>query len=487
MMYKKGLIFFFPVLLLFLCCMSGCRDIQIFEKEEVLEKESVTEKELKNEIYYVKEGTRFTSVYAPNGNAKSLNTKLNRSRIVYFNDDEHMLPEHYKGELIAYSSTTANLKSMCLERYEDIGYSFGVYGGRIGSDNYYHMSTSDNTIAGSNINTLLLQAESDEIRLVSIDDKPIKDMVDKDSGLIVGLKKNENYAVELYAGTQYYRTTIMSDVHFLRAFEVFNYGQEQISDTTHGYMCFNTPENLKSGYYNVNGTGLMLYHAYEKGTVVENEDFNERYYSGDNEIIASYSKQYSVNVPNATRDMVVEVSYGEVLNGEDYGIEPGGFLEAPDGTGYHMDINEAKQKMTITLTVAKAGNWTLNVSPKSLEVLNIEVISDSVYEETVCYEQEFVIEEDMTYQMFYAYITGDLNASVHGSIITSENVTYRFETTTYKDADGMTRRYLSCKIPYLKKGTYKVKIYYYKSTTGVENVKYFTYDNTSSDIFIIDR
>lgn len=484
---KKKLIFLTVLTMALATLLSGCRDIQIFEKVEEMEKVQLTEDQIAQNVYYVKEGTRFTKVYMPQGNATSRTTKINTGRIVYFYDDEFMMPEHYKGELIAYASAEANLSSMTLERFEDIGYSFGIYGGSVQEDGYYHFSVEDDTIEGSEARTLFSKTASDEIRIVTVGGIDVSKLVDEGSGIILKLEQDQPYIVEFYAGTYFYRASFVADTHFMRAFEVYNFDSEYISDTTHGYMCFNTPESLKSGYYNVNGTGLMVYHAHVKGEAVENEDMNEGYYANIGEVIASYSQQYSINVPQATKDMIIEVVYGNITEAIDQNIEVGGYLQAPDGTGYDMEVNESKRTMTITLAMAQAGEWTLNISPKSLEVIEINVIGDETFEDTTLYEQEFVVAEDAQYQMFYADITGDLDAKIQASVVGEDGVTYNFLIGTYKDADGFKRNYIYVKIPYLKAGTYTVKIYYYKSTTGVQNVQLLPYDANSSDIFFLEE
>lgn len=474
----------FSVLLIGLLCMfTGCKEVQIFEKEDVLVKENVSENKLEQDTYYVKEGTKFTKVYLPETNARGVIKKLDSSRIMYFNDDEFMVPEHYKGELIAYASASADLEYMVLERYEDIGYSLGIYGGTIKEDGYYHFSVKNNTIEGSQAQSYFNNTESDEIRLISVGGTPIAEVIDPGSGIIRKLKKDTAYTLEFYAGTYYYRANFTADTHFLRAFEVYNYDSKYISDTTHGYMCFSTPETLKSGYYNVNGSGLMLYHSYNKGEIVENENINESYYANRADIIASYSQQYSINVPQATKDMVIQVPFGQIKDGFDQNTEISAYLVSPDGTGYDLEVNQSKRKMTITLAYAQAGEWTLNICPKSLEIGEIMVTSDEVYEETTCFEQEFEVTEDTEYQMFYAEIMGSTDENVHGSIIGSNGQTYIFTIEKYKDEDGNYRRRMYCKVPYLKKDTYKVKIYYYKSTNSIVNLQLTTYDKTVTDIY----
>lgn len=470
----------------FLC---GCEGgVQVFEHKEKLEYKEYKENELENGLYYVKDGTSFAPVYNPETKTfKNASKKIDQSRIVWFNNDEFMLPEHYLGEIVAYKSTDANLINVVLERFEDMGYSFGIYGGKIESDGYYHMNIKDNTIEGSEAQKLFLNTYSDQIRIVTIGGVPAKDAIDEGSGIIGPLKKDMAYTIEFYSGTQYYRANFTADTHFMRPFELYSYNSDYISDTTHGYMCFNTPQNLKSGYYYLNGAGFFKYHAYSKGEVVENEDFNEGFYANLEEARASYSQQYNVNVPQTTKEMKILVEYGKASDIYDSDVAVEAFVQAPDGTEYEMDVDRTEKEMSLSLEMAQAGDWVINIIPKSLEVSDVKVISNNIYEETTCFEQEFNVEEDKTFQMFYAEIEGNFDIPVRGTIINSDGVTYVFQEGTYKDEKDINRRYIVSKLPYMKAGTYTVRIYYYKSTNSVKNLTLSQYDDSKSDVFIIDE
>lgn len=481
---KKSIVIIFG-LIMCLTCIS-CKQVQIFEEKEEFKQNAVMEGDLEQETYYVKQGTRFTKVYQPATNKTGAARKIDYSRIIYFNNDEHMIPEHYKGELIAYASKVADLKNVTLERYEDMGYSIGIYGGEMKDDGYYHFSVKKNTIENSQARQYFSNTESDNIRLVSVGGTPIGDLIDAGSGIIRKLQQGKDYTLEFYSGTYYYRSNFTADIHFLRAFELYNYDSKYISDTTHGYMCFSTPESLKSGYYNVNGNGLMLYHAYDKGEVVENENLNESYYANKNEMIASYSQQYNINLQDATKDMVIYFTYGAIKDLADQNMEIGAYLVAPDGTGYDLEVNETKQSMTITIALAMAGDWTLNITPKSLEISDINIDKDEVYEEMTVFEQTFEVTEDKEYQMFCYEVLGDVEIPVHGSIVGDNGLTYTFVTDTYRDEDGTLRRRMFYKIPYMKAANYKVKIRYYKSTNTIYGLQLTEYDKTVTDIYEFD-
>lgn len=472
------------ILFLSVCLLSGCKDIQIFEKPAPDHAVEISDRQIEMEIYYVKNGTRFSEVYMPSGNSKGTVSSLDQGRVLFFYGDEDMVPVHYKGELVAYASAKADLKQVTLERFKDMGYSLGIYGGELQDDGYYHISTGKNVCPNSDADRIFSQVISDEVRIVSIGGTPIKELVDSGSGIIMKLEQGKSYLVEFYSGTYYYRENFVADMHFLKAFELYRYNEERIEDTINGYMCFNTPDTLKSGYYNINGQGLFLYHSYKRGEKVEYETLNEGYYENTVQMVAAYSKQYTVSVPYDIKDMVITVNYGRILSDLDAGTDIIGYVVAPDGTGYEMVRDDKEDTLTLSMAVAMAGEWEVYISPRSLDITDITVKSSETLEDTVCEESEFIVPEDTSFQMFYADIVG--SGKVYGSIITADGVTYNFAMGEYKDGSKKGQKYLYYRMPYVAAGTYTVRIYHYQSQTKIENVQMIAYDDNESDIIIIE-
>lgn len=481
-MARKITVIFTAILMLYI--LTGCGNIQIMavsEKKEIVE---VTDRNLEQDVYYIKNGTRFVKVYMPAGNVSGTANKVNTGRVLYFTDDEQMVPVHYKNEIIAYSSKTADFDKVTLERFKDMEYSIGLYGGYIGEDGYYHINVSEkNIVPGSHAESIFDQIISSEVRIVSIGGQPIAELIDAGSGIITNLEKDKLYTMEFYAGTYYYKENFCADTHFLRAFEVYSYGPSYISDTTHGYMCFNTPDNLKSGWYVINGSGLFSYRGYSRGgsTALKEDDLNESYYSSSEEMIATYSKQYKVHVPKTTKDMKITVSYGETgLSEEDLSAS----VFAPDGTTYEMAVDMINREMTLSLAYAAAGDWNIYIYPQMLPIEKVSIANEDVVEDTVCEEAEFELTEDTPYQRFYADVSGD--GKVYGSVIGPEGITYSLTLKSVKDRDGNTQRYLIYDLPYAYAGQYKVKIYHYLSDSTISNIQMATYNDSSTEIIIIE-
>lgn len=459
---------------------AGCgRKVQIFVEKPADHSVQVKAEQMERDAFYVKDGTMFASVYLPNGNATKKTSRLNTSRVLYFVGDEKMVPTHYKGEILAYKSADIKLKEsgISLERFKDVGYSIGIYGGQVGNDGYYHMSVKNNCAAGSSAQKTFGYSSVDDIRLVSINGAAIKDLVDPSSGIILNLEKAKSYNVEFYVGTYYYMQEIPADTHFLQAYEYYYYDSTNVQDTKLSYLSFETPETLKSGWYDVEGAGVFLYYAYDKGSVPEDVSLNESYYKSEQEQILQYTRQYSLNIPIETRDLVVTAYY---LDPQGEMEDVGGFLISPEGVVYSMEHFREGKLLSVNLATAKQGEWTIGIYPRELEVSKIETTQDEIQEETVCEESEFTLTEAGDYKAIYASISG--KGEVYGTVIAEDGRTFIMEPVAYKDSLKREVRYVVCRIPYMAPGTYRIKIYHYQSETEIGDARLLNYDPITNEL-----
>lgn len=465
--------------------LTACeKDIQIFEVKEPDYVVQVSVGEMKRDIFYVKDGTKFAKIYQPNGTGQGRVQRLVTGRVLYFLGDEDMLPTHYKGENIVYKSASLDLKEdgISMERYKDMGYSIGIFGGKVKEDGYYHMTISTNCAEGSNAQQIFQKSQVDDIRVVSIGGQSPSSIVDQQSGIITGLEKGKKYTVEFYVGTYYYTQDFTADTHFLKSYEYFYYSGNAIEDTKLTYMAFATPTDLKSGYYDINGNGLMLYYDKKKGEPLEDIDMNVPYYANERDQILEYTRQYNLNIPKETKDLQVNISYGTVINKYDNAEDIGGFLISPEGTVYELKVNEKLNLLTITLNQAMQGDWTIGIYPRSLTINKIDTASASTTEETVCEELEMQVDEPLEYQAIYADITGD--GDVYGNIIAEDGRTYMMDVVEQRLSNNRKKRYMVYRFPYLAPGTYQIKIYHYKSETTIDNLQVLEYDPDTNQFII---
>lgn len=471
---KKALLLICGMLISVLMC--GC-SIQIWETPPVTEAQYEASDKIELDTYYIKNGTKFSEVYLPNCSFSGMARYVDQSRVIYMYDDQPMIPEHYKGEIIAYSSTSAEAPDITLERFKDMGYSLGIYGGEIQEDGYYHMDSKSNVCPDSEAEELFSKVASSKIRIVSIGNVPIKNVVDQGSGIITSLEKGKPYLMEFYAGTFFYRIYFTPDTQFLKAMELYNYEASEFKDTQNGYKNFETPETLRSGYYLINNSGLFLYHDFTKEEYVEDESLNESGFDTEAEALASFSQEFKVSVPYDTKDVIISAKINNLDN------DASGKVIAPNGTVYDMNVNVPENTITLELSVAKAGDWTVYI-PQYLDVLKVDVDGSEMAEETVCEMTTFTFNEEQAYQRFEMNIYG--NGKVYAYMTRESDQRVLMFTETSKHTKNGEQRYIYLDVPYIEPGTYTASVYYYQSNTELGEMIVTKYADSDSDIFIIE-
>ena len=187
-----------------------------------------------------------------------------------------------------------------------------------------------------------------------------------------------------------------ADVHFYQSYEISQI--EKAGTTKNGYLAIPMPEDAKSGYYMMNGSGLYRYYAFEKNTEnVETVDMNEPFYETEEEKIAAYSQQYMVSVQTKTTNVAFNMEY-DTEEYEDDEIKC--ILVSPDGTTYNL----VPQNGTASIELAEviAGRWTINVLPKDLIVKDIKAESTAATADSSTETKSFYIGEDDENIQFYA-------------------------------------------------------------------------------------
>lgn len=482
----------------FICCtLTGCDEVQIF-KEKVDENAPVALKdtELENDTYYVKNNTRFYEVYMPVGNATSSSIVLDESRIMATILDDRKIPVHYSDEFIAFQSDKIDFSEVTLERFEDLGYTFGCYGGDITKDGYLHIIKDSGLIKDSSFYSSIDNTSANDIRIATIDGKPLsEDNIRVKCGVITGLEKNKSYKVGYYVGTRYFEKSIEADTKIYAAYEMFSYGSDYITDTPNGYMSFNTPTDLKSGYYNINGCGLFKYYNFPKGTQDEDHtDMNESYYLDERSKIEAYSRQYKVNVPKKVKDFKINIEYVDNENDDKEESTIRGICFAPDDTQMEMTVDKEKNTITISLSEAMAGDWTVNIVPKTLEISDISVESDKAEQEPTCEETMFVLPENreniefIAEYKFIGEVDGNKeeNAVMFGNILTDDGRTYEMKAWKEEIDQDNVKYYISYELPFAEAGNYIMRIYHYPNETIIEKPIIQDKMQTDTEVFVIE-
>lgn len=452
--------------------LTGCGVKKIFREEgEEYKLVALTDKKLEVNKYYVKDATTFYIVHEVEGNneAKAVSKKADSKRLIWTTVDDSLIPSMYEDGLIAYKSKDSTLSDVNIERYKDIGWSFGIEGAEIDADGYIQVDYSMDAIKNSNFYDTLKEYSSYSIRIISINEEPAKDKFDPISGIITGLENNKTYMVEMYVGTEYKTVNITADVHLYQSYEM--YYVESSIDTKNGYVAIELPDGINSGYYNVNGAGLFKYYNTKKGEADLNQDMNIAYYKSAADAITANSQAYVVGIEQLTKNVEFKLEYEtDSYKDDDIVI----YLTAPNGNSYEMTpiagyaITEIEE--------AIAGRWTINIMPKDLVITSVEATAQDVYEDAI--KENYSVElETGTNILINVPYEGE--GTVWGTASDEDGNAYEFEVDTQN-------KKLSCVINYVSGGMYDINIYHYADTNIKEPEVTTDEEAESTDVIIVE-
>ena len=475
---------------------SGCGDVKIFKEHvdpNVLT--PLKDSELVNDTYYVKNNTRFYAVHASKlGNAQSGTTSLNESRVFVTMDDDTLIPTYYSDELIAFQSNKIGFNTATLERFEDYGYSIGCFNGTHTDEGYLHFDKQNNIVQDSSFYNIIGDTEATDIRIESIDGKALSsDQIASEAGIITGLEKDKSYKIGYYVGTKYLESSVIADCHMYGAIEMYSYGKEAISDTENGYQSFTMPSDLKCGYYNINGAGMFKFYNFARGTQNEsNIKMNESFYKDEKCKIEAYSRQYNVSIPKRVKNLKITITYTNPTDSSSSSSDSEnvqGIAFAPDGTRLDMTVDKGKSEITMSLAEGMAGDWTLNIVPKTLNIVDVVVDKDTIEEEATCEETTFTVTDSKENVQFIAYYTGlseDMTkCTVFGTILAPDGKT-TYEMTCGSTNTDPKKYYIAYEVPHLSAGTYKVRIYHYPEETTIEKPTMQDETEKKTDVIVVD-
>ena len=484
--------------------LCGCDEVQIFkDKVNPYEIIKVKDKNMEDDAYYIKEGTDFAKIYLPNGSHghNEIGT-LKPSRVCSIaGENENLVPDCYKNELIAFMSNSyKNCDHITLERYKDYGYSIGCFNGTYLTDTEQLFLMLSNIDSNSSLYEKISEISSEsntEVRIEKINGRYLsKDNINISIGTIANLEKDKDYKVGLYIGTKYYELDVKADTHILGAYELFYYDREYIQDTPNGYMAFSMPADVPSGYYFVNGEGLFKYFNYEKGMKDNNnEDMNVAFYKDERSKIEAYSKQYKVSIPNRCKDLKINVSFyapDDTIDTED--IQ--GIVYSSDNKKYEMNVNLDEEMITLNMSEAVAGNWTLNIIPRTLEILDVNVENSKFEEQATCEESQLILDDGAENMQIIAEYKNNREeeGTVYGSILVPDGTVYDMELEKV-EKEGITsstperERYdyfIKYELPYAPAGSYTVRIYHFPEETTIMPPEIKNKIKVEKDVIIIN-
>ena len=267
-----------------LVSLSAC---SLFDRKEAISTSGVKiEKDVNNleeDSYYTFNGKEYGKLYLGDRSFKesssgtlTTSTKGNPERVIWLKDDIKNIPVMRRGDKIVFHSSTKLITRLNVERYYDLGYSIGIAKlkedkgtGRFSLD----IRDSSLTIApNSDAKQLQDITANGQVIIDSIGDTPLRSGNVSPSGTIIGLDKDKTYAINAYLGTNLHNKNIKADVRVLASSEGNKI--EKFEFSGHKTVEFQFPSYYNSGYYLINGFGLVRYISDDKVKVDDEIDMN---------------------------------------------------------------------------------------------------------------------------------------------------------------------------------------------------------------------
>lgn len=180
-------------------------------------------------------------------------------------DMDDLIPTVTKDDLLIYISSTAVPDGIVFERFADYGYSIGLSnlikdgGGHyyieyaaVDEDDYkYYLDMN------SDASQLSSLAAIEKLYLDKVGNTKVRENNVSDGGTVLGLTKDKSYVCEFYTGTYYQDFKLTANIHTFSSLERFiSYEYEFMHSN---FIVITIPEYFKSGYYFVQGVGLVRF------------------------------------------------------------------------------------------------------------------------------------------------------------------------------------------------------------------------------------
>ena len=452
--------------------LSGC-EVELFEdKSARYQPKAVERGSLLDDKYYVKDGTKFYLVHR--AGMSSEGQELDSSKSAWTTLDDTLIPNYYCNELLARSESEVNTDAVLLERYRDCGYCLGIHGASY-ENGYIALQVSNNIVPKTSAYEELYNKYSDHIMIESINGQMVSEGMGNEAGVITGMEKDAYYDVSFYAGTYYGSRKIRADTHFFQSYEI--YSISDLAMTKNGYLSLQLPEDLKSGYYRIDGKGFFRYLNFKKGDGdIMTTDYNIPYYSSEEDQIAAYSQQYVFFLEAASEDASIHAVFDPKTVTNPAGIVKM-MVTSPDGKQITVDAGKEEGEILCNILEFCPGKWIVNLTPQSMRVLDVSVEANELAAEASTDVFSMQFKEDKTGIVITVDYEGE--GIVNAQVVGPDHQSY----TMIKEADiyGSEIHTLKYTFAYLPAVEYKVNVHHYPDTK-VNSVDY----HLSEDLKEID-
>ena len=214
-------------------------------------------------------------------------------RLILFGEDSNCIPTLYSDQVIAYSSSTAD-EQYSIERCLDLGWSIGMCNFKpLDSGKYQSLAEGQNFYEVCDIRNKINEcgqvSAGDALTLDSIAGKSADDK-NVQYGVFTGLSRNKSYDTSIYNGTKKLKLgKVKADTHYFKAFEKYTIDNYEFGDGN--FITIQFPETFLSGYYYINGIGMVRYIKgnASDGLKEKDVDFSVPYYYTNEETGETYT------------------------------------------------------------------------------------------------------------------------------------------------------------------------------------------------------
>lgn len=197
-------------------------------------------------------------------------------------EEDEKIPTLTKNDTLLYVSEDDIPKEIVFERFGDYGYSIGVSNLQDDGGNHYYLTYSDVDekqyryyVDTSSSAKDILQFEGlKRLFLDQVGDVKVNSESISKGGTVMGLKKGESYVCEFYTGTYYQDFKLIADVHTFGHMERFVSNDYMFLHSN--CIAITIPDYFKTGYYYVNGIGLVRYLSEEDEGKYNGEPYDEK-------------------------------------------------------------------------------------------------------------------------------------------------------------------------------------------------------------------